>query len=251
MSNKNWFDSKGQEYANFRPGYPDELIKWVANKAQQHGLVWDCATGNGQAACALAMYFDKVIATDSAESQLQAAVSHPQVDYRVATAQHSGLDSDSVDCVTVAQAMHWFANDVFFDEVKRVAKSGASMAAWCYTTPVLSDEALNKVWQQCYTEYLHPYFNFGREYVEKSYSNIPFPFAKQQSRTFRQAYRWSVARFMDYLKTLSAAKKYMSQFSIDLVDEKIKPRLLSVFPDIEKEIDVYFDMTVRQGVVEK
>src|SRR6185437_2828314 len=86
----------------------------------------------GQAAVALAEYFEKVIATDLSEKQLANAQKHPRVEYAVATAERSGLADQSVDLVTVAQAFHWFSHAVFYDEVRRVLKPGAPLAVWCY-----------------------------------------------------------------------------------------------------------------------
>ena len=91
MSDVNWFDSQGQQYADFRSGYPKALFDWVASTAKHHQRLWDCATGNGQAACALEEYFDTIVATDSAASQIEAARPYPRMRYQVASADQSGL----------------------------------------------------------------------------------------------------------------------------------------------------------------
>ena len=48
---------------------------------------------------------------------------HPRVEYRVATAEESGLESKSVDLITVAQALHWFDLERFEAEARRVARA--------------------------------------------------------------------------------------------------------------------------------
>ena len=250
MSKINWFDSKGQNYAEFRPGYPQELLAWVASTAKNHQLLWDCATGNGQAACALAEYFETIIATDSASSQIEAATPNPRVHFKVASAEQSGLDNNSVDCITIAQALHWFANETFFNEARRVAKPGASIAAWCYATAVLEDKEMNSVWLKCYDEYLRPYFPPGREHVDNAYATIPFPFSHKQTKTFRQDYSWTLKRFLQYVGTWSATRKYLHTHSIDPIKDLIEPRLLAVHSDLGKEYDVYFDITVHQGIID-
>ena len=96
MSGVNWFDNDGREYSQFRPRYSDALLKWVAFTAKEHGVLWDCATGNGQAAVGLARYFEQAIATDSALSQTEAAEVLSNVEYRQADATCSGLSENSI-----------------------------------------------------------------------------------------------------------------------------------------------------------
>jgi hypothetical protein len=57
MSFKDHFSRQSQAYSRYRPGYPPELIAWVAAQAPDRRLAVDCATGNGQAAVALAPVF--------------------------------------------------------------------------------------------------------------------------------------------------------------------------------------------------
>ena len=108
------FSEVAGAYAEFRPRYPDALFDWLAEVAPRRELAWDCATGNGQAAVALARVFDRVVATDASAEQVDAARPHPRVEYRVAPAEESGLASDSADAVTVAQAVHWFDRPAFY-----------------------------------------------------------------------------------------------------------------------------------------
>ena len=132
------FSSKAQEYAQFRPGYPDELFDYLASLCTERKLAWDCATGNGQTAISLTKYFDRVIATDSSESQLSHAKQHPKINYRPALAENCGLANSSTNLITVSSAVHWFDFDKFYAEVKRVGKPKSIIAVWCYG--LLNDE---------------------------------------------------------------------------------------------------------------
>src|SRR5580765_3867958 len=116
MSNAGLFASVAREYANFRPGYPPELFGWLARAAPARGAVWDCGCGSGQASVALAEHFAHVFATDVSAEQIAAARPHARVRYSVAPAEKSGLESQSVDLVTVAQALHWFDVEAFYVE---------------------------------------------------------------------------------------------------------------------------------------
>ena len=75
------------QYAQSRPGYPAELFSDLAALVPGRDLAWDGATGNGQAAVAVAEHFDRVIATDASAEQIRHAHRHPRVEYRVATSE--------------------------------------------------------------------------------------------------------------------------------------------------------------------
>src|SRR5690606_38991403 len=120
----NPFGAVAADYAAFRPTYPEALFAWLAAESPGHALAWDCATGNGQAALALAEHFDAVLATDVSAAQLTHAPPHPHVRYAVAPAEAAPLADASADLVTVAQAFHWFDRDAFFAEAGRVLRPG-------------------------------------------------------------------------------------------------------------------------------
>jgi hypothetical protein len=95
-------------YARFRPRYPRALFDALTGLAPARHAAWDCATGSGQAAVALAQDFARVIATDVSAGQLGAAERHQRVLYVRARAEAVPIRSRSIALVTVAQALHWF-----------------------------------------------------------------------------------------------------------------------------------------------
>lgn len=122
------FSGHADQYAAARPTYPEELFKFLAKISPRHDLAWDCATGSGQAAQGLASYFDKVIATDASEEQIRNAASKADnVHYRTAAAEQSGIEENSINLVTVAQALHWFDFDGFY---RRCAESLHQVVSW-------------------------------------------------------------------------------------------------------------------------
>lgn len=121
--------------ASCRPSYSGELFDYLACVAPDHERAWDCGTGNGQAAIALAERFASVEATDASPNQIKMAVPHDRVRYRVASAEESRLASYSVDLAVVAQAVHWFDLDRSTTEVRRVLRPKGVLAVWCYRTP--------------------------------------------------------------------------------------------------------------------
>src|SRR5713101_9644278 len=132
MSFKDHFSKQAPDYAKFRPQYPPELFEYLGRIAPQQKLAWDCATGNGQAAVALASVFERVIATDASEAQIANAEVNARVEYRVAPAENSGIESDTIDLVMVAQALTWFDLDCFYAEVRRLLKPSGIFAPSAY-----------------------------------------------------------------------------------------------------------------------
>ena len=108
MTFKDHFSKQAAGYAKFRPRYPQKLFEYLGRVAPSRQLAWDCGTGNGQAAVGLASLFDRVMATDASEKQISNAQAHQRVNYRVAPAEESGIQSGTVDLITVTQALHWF-----------------------------------------------------------------------------------------------------------------------------------------------
>src|SRR5262249_24385836 len=147
--------------------------------------VWDCAYGNGQATADLAARFGKVCGTDASREQIASAALHPNVEYRVALAEESGLPDGSVQLVTVAQALHWFDLTRFYSEVRRVLSPGGVIAVWDYGIDQVEGDAVNVIAQDFYFNVVGPYWPPERKLVEEGYRTIPFPFEEIAPPHFR------------------------------------------------------------------
>lgn len=211
------FSSVASEYAVYRPRYPGELFSQLAGLAERRDLAWDCATGSGQAALGLAEHFSRVVATDASRSQLAAAPKHPRVEYRMAPCDASGLDQGSVDLVTVAQALHWFHPDRFYDEARRVLRPGGTIAVWCYILPVIDGGACDDLVQAFYHDTLKGYWSPERSHVDAGYRSLPFPFSELEFLAPSMRVHWTLAQFAGYLRTWSAVLKYHAQHHTDPV----------------------------------
>lgn len=245
MKFKDYFSSDATDYAQYRPRYPTRLFEYLAALAPARGQAWDCATGNGQAARGLADFFEHVIATDGSEKQIANAGQDDRINYRVGTAEKSGLESRSVDLVTVAQALHWFRIEEFFDEAKRVLKPDGIMAIWCYNFLEISppiDELLVKF----YCEIVGPYWDFDRKLVETGYRTIPFPFTELTVPKFRMEASWSLAHLIGYLRTWSATKKFIAARAFDPV-VALAAELSVVWAKPENKRAVSWPLCVRVG----
>ena len=220
---KDHFSANAAAYATFRPHYPSALFDYVASLAPRRGIVWDCATGNGQAAVPLAERFDNVVATDASAEQISHATPHPRVSYSVALADASGLDDASVDLVTVAQALHWFPLDRFFAEVRRVAAPDGVLAVWCYMKPTLGGGELEETFNRYYSVTCKPYWAPDRALVDAGYATIEMPFTEFETPSFAIESELSLDDFGGYVRTWSATKSLAKATGrdpvVDLIEE--------------------------------
>ncbi len=208
MSNAALFSTVAREYAKFRPGYPPDLFAWLAGAAPALDAVWDCGCGSGQASIALAGHFSRIHATDVSAEQIAAATPHARVTYSVAPAESSGLDTASVDLVTVAQALHWFDVQAFYAEAKRVARPGGLLAVWTYPRPQFAASELDRTLFDFYRNVAGPYWPPERSHVDAHYATLPFPFEKLQHPEFALSFHWSLAQVLGYVSSWSAMARY-------------------------------------------
>jgi SAM-dependent methyltransferase len=217
MSFKDHFSTLAAQYSAFRPTYPPALFDYLAQLCQRRQMAWDCACGTGQATVALAEHFAAVIATDASPQQLAAAATQRNVTYRVARAEDSGIDSNSVDLVTVAQALHWFDLDSFYAEVQRVLVPSGVMAAWTYGVLHVEGDTIDALLQEFYYDVVGPYWPPERRLVEEGYRGLAFPFAQISAPSFNMEVRWERAHLLGYLRSWSATARYVEQRGVDPV----------------------------------
>lgn len=216
MSFKDHFSGHAHVYAQYRPTYPAALFEFLATACPVKEMVWDCATGNGQAALSLADWFTQVYATDASHTQIANAVPHPRVSYAVAPEKASGLAQGSVDLVTVAQALHWFDLDAFYKEVQRVLKPHGRLAVWGYNL-ASSGLPLDAVVNRFYSEDVGSYWPPERHLIEKEYATIPFPFAEVVKERFSMPVPRSLPQLIGYLRSWSATKRFEADQGYDPV----------------------------------
>lgn len=210
------FSKGAADYVNFRPLSPDGIFDFLYAHTHSFELAWDCGTGNGQVATRLAERFNTVYGTDISKEQLALAVQKDNIVYRVERAEQTSFPDRSIDLVTVAQAIHWFDLDNFYKEVKRVAKPGALIAAWTYTTPGVTP-AVDKVISHLYFDITGPYWDPQRLLVDAGYTTIPFPFEELNVPELFIKQQWNIEQLLGYLRTWSGVQHCMKKEQHDPV----------------------------------
>src|SRR6478735_8471832 len=120
-------------YEQFRPPYPPEYFRIVAEKAglsKQHALI-DLGTGPGLLALGFAPYVGRVVGVDPEPEMIEAARRAAAGAGRDITliegkAETLAPDIGSFDVVTIGRALHWMDRDLTLALLDRlVAHDGA------------------------------------------------------------------------------------------------------------------------------
>ncbi len=209
------FSQIASQYVRGRIGYPSDLYRFLSARCRAHHVAWDCATGFGQAAQDLARCFTKVIATDISEELLNLAPRHPGISHRLAAAEESGIEADSVDLITVAQAIHWFDLPQFWIEVSRVLKDGGVLAFWGYNWPVASP-AVDRVLEE-FKVAISPSWPERSAILHDGYRSIVPPFPEIQVPAFEASASWALDDYLAHLRSWSATRYYNDQTGGDVV----------------------------------
>ena len=216
---KDHFSKQAANYAKFRPTYPQALFEYLGSIAPSRQFAWDCGTGNGQAAVGLASVFDRVIATDASEKQIANAQPHPIVAYRVAPAENSGIGSETIDLIMVAQALHWFDLNRFYREVRRVLKNNGVFAASAYNL-LHVEPAIDEVVNRYYYKVIGSFWPPERKLVEQ-FSDLSFPFHEVDAPKFEMTAQWNLDHLLGYLQTWSSTQRFIAAKGSDPLEEII------------------------------
>jgi len=239
------FSRDSVAYARFRPGYPPQLFAWLASLPANRSVAWDCGTGTGQAAALLTPHFELVIGSDPSRAQLAAADRTSGAFYIAGSSESSALATRRVDLVTVAQALHWFDRDRFYQEVSRVIAPGGGFAAWSYGV-LRSTPAVDAVIARFYHETLGPWWPPERTLVENRYRDLAIPIAEVAAPRFAIAARLSLEELLGYIRTWSAVGRFIAGRGHDPIPE-LGDALLPVWGEPSAARSITWPLTLRAG----
>jgi ubiquinone/menaquinone biosynthesis C-methylase UbiE len=244
---KDYFSSQSKAYAAFRPTYPKALYDFIFRQVRIKETAWDCATGNGQVASYLADYFHDVYATDISQQQLDHAHKKRNIHYSIGSAERPSFESNQFDLITVAQALHWFDRDKFYEEVKRVGKPDSILAIWGYAMLYI-EPSIDELILNFYNETVGPYWDDARRLVEQEYQTISFPFEKLETPRFSIEVEWTLSQLSGYFSSWSATQKYIKEKGTDPVPDFIETLRKHW---TRQSMNVTFPIFTRIGTIKK
>jgi Methyltransferase domain len=216
VDNRTSFGLHAAEYRRYRPSYPEELFAFLAAVSPERRCALDCATGSGQAAVSLARFFERVLAFDVSEQQIQEALPHERVEYFVAEAESLPGDIGPFDLVTIAQGAHWFDLPRFYAALEPLLKPDAVVAIWGYSHCRITPEIDLKMMTSLLLP-IAPYWADGNRIITEKYATIEFPYAEIEAPSFVMREHWDRDALLGYVRTWSAYKRYVAEVGADPV----------------------------------
>ncbi|NLI54067.1 MAG: class I SAM-dependent methyltransferase [Clostridiales bacterium] len=131
--NTDLFSGKAEAYAQARPSYSEDAIDYIVSLAPQGAAFADIGAGTGKFSTLLAKRGNLVYAVEPNEdmrAQLFRTLSpYPNARIIDGTDENTTLPAESVDVVTVAQALHWFDASAFLRECLRILRADGFVVA--------------------------------------------------------------------------------------------------------------------------
>lgn len=242
---KDYFSSGSDSYKRFRPLYPQALYDYLASISPSQKEAWDVGCGNGQAALELSKRFQQVHASDASAEQINQAQPAENLTYHVSPAESIEADDNSLDLITVAQAIHWFDHPRFFNEVNRTLKPGGVLAAWGYQL-LYTDTELDPIIEHFHSEIVGPYWPKERALLDNSYSKISFPYPRLTPPEFFMEASWEFGHLLGYLNTWSAVKQYEKNLGHNPVEEEFET-LKSGWGDTKQSKAIFWPLILYIG----
>lgn len=245
MGFEDHFSGHASLYAAARPTYPAALFDHLASIAPGHDRAWDCATGNGQAAIALAARFQNVLATDASDAQLRHAPPTSNITYAVAPAESCPAADESFDLITVAQAIHWFDLPRFFAEARRTLRPSGVLAIWGYAFFRISPE-VDAAMSKNVLSVLTAYWPARISLLWNGYRDIDLGSGLEDidAPAFTMEVDWSLRELFDYVRTWSGTQRAIAALG-DAWIESARNAVAAVWGPADTRRQVVMPMPLR------
>lgn len=126
------FGAVAAEYAEFRPGYPPDAVRWCVAPVRGHTgslRVVDLGAGTGKLTAPLIALGADVTAVEPDPAMLAELRRRlPAARAQAGSAEQIPLPDRSVDAVLCGQSMHWFDLDLALPEIARVLVPGGTLS---------------------------------------------------------------------------------------------------------------------------
>ena len=164
------FSNRVENYVKYRPGYPDEVITFLANECNlsEGSVIADIGSGTGIFTVLLLNRGYKVYAVEPNEAMQEAAVYQLSSNKNFipvnGSAEITGLTEKSIDLIICAQAYHWFNNKKTHAEFKRIL-TDEGQAALIWNNRLADADDFSKAYENILKQ-------DTREYSEVNHRNI-------------------------------------------------------------------------------
>lgn len=154
MDGINKFTNKAKNYRKYRPDYPKDFLNYLVNdiKITKYSIIADIGAGTGILTKSLSNLSKLVYAIEpnvNMREECKNYCNENNVRILNQCAENTSLEDNSIDFITVAQALHWFDKDKARIEFKRILKNdGKTILVW-------NSRYRNSEFIKSYSEILH------------------------------------------------------------------------------------------------
>ena len=181
------FSDRVENYAKYRPGYPEEMLRFLQTCSEPPATVADVGSGTGILTRQLLSIGYEVYAVEpndamrkQAERTLSGRPSFRSVD---GTGEATTLADRSVDFITCAQAFHWFDPLKTRSEFARILKTNG-IAALIWNERLEDASPVNREYDKLLMEMAPDYQNVSHRQVGFTAIRRFFAPGEVQLRTF-------------------------------------------------------------------
>jgi len=239
--------SHSQIYAKYRPVAPssilDHILAWSGEQGggrlgerERKSLALDVGCGSGQFTKLLVPQFSRVLATDVSQAQVDQArreLTDNHVEVRLGSGEQLEVDDNTVDMVSICQALHWLDVEMFYREVARVLVQGGVLAVVGYhmtraAPSYQQSDKLNAAFMSLYKA-TDPYWSDRRHHVDSGYTSLPLAKFRREMREDTRHYVDTPVVFADwigYIRTWSGLQNMSSQEGEEEVETLINKFIL-------------------------
>ena len=177
MDNTRRFSNRVDDYVKYRPGYPAAIITFLEDKygLTREMLIADIGAGTGISSELFLQQGYRVVAVEPNKEMREKSVEllgHYEGFIVVdGTAEHTGLEDNSVDMILSGQAFHWFDQASARAEFNRIAGDKKIVAL------LWNERLTNTDFEKEYDAFI---VQHGKDYVQVDHRNI----SEQQIATF-------------------------------------------------------------------
>ncbi len=157
------FSSRVENYARFRPSYPQEIIDVLKQECglTQASVVADIASGTGIFTRFLVENGNRVIGVEPNADMRRAGeeylANYPKFTSVAGTAEATTIQDRCLDLITSAQAAHWFDREKALREFQRILRPGG------YLVLIWNDRRIDAPFARDYEQLL---LKYGTDYAE-------------------------------------------------------------------------------------
>lgn len=244
MNRAELFSGTAEYYAKFRVGYPEKLIKLIADKFELtgEGSLLDLGCGTGQLIIALHQYFLESVALDinpemlAETERICKAKKITNISFLELPAEEVGAELGEFDLIVCGNAFHWMDRKLVLDKCYELIKPNGGIAIFASGSLWREQELWQREVKKVVKDWLGEKRRAGSGYyqvTEKKHQDYlrGSQFQRFHFGDFCFEYEWNVDSIIGYLYSTSFCNKTILGDRAKLFERDLKKSLLNLNPE--------------------